>query len=234
MAQNTSSAVMQQRVEAHDSLDDFPTPCWATRALLYVLARDRILMPADAARMTAAEPCANRGFMVKPLAETFHHVIASDIMDYGMGYAVNDYLFPGRLPEADWTFMNPPFRLAEQFIARSFETPFWHGTAVLVRSAFVESIDRYNALFGPNPPAIEAHFAERVIMTKGRLLDPDQPYWDEVEQKLKRPSTATAYSWLVWLRQAPWAGCRTIWIPPCRKLLTKEGDYPGNPEKPND
>lgn len=34
MAQNTSSAVMAQRSEPHDSLDDFPTPPWATRALI--------------------------------------------------------------------------------------------------------------------------------------------------------------------------------------------------------
>lgn len=33
MAQNTSYAVMQQRREAKDSLEDFPTPPWATRAL---------------------------------------------------------------------------------------------------------------------------------------------------------------------------------------------------------
>ena len=33
MSQNRSSAVMQQRSEPHDSLDDFPTPPWATRAL---------------------------------------------------------------------------------------------------------------------------------------------------------------------------------------------------------
>lgn len=34
MSQNTSHAVMAQRAEAHDSLDDFPTPPWATRALI--------------------------------------------------------------------------------------------------------------------------------------------------------------------------------------------------------
>ena len=33
MSQNTSHAVMNQRREARDSLDDFPTPPWATRAL---------------------------------------------------------------------------------------------------------------------------------------------------------------------------------------------------------
>lgn len=39
MAQNRSHAVMAQRIEAPDSRDDFPTPPWATRALLaHVLA----------------------------------------------------------------------------------------------------------------------------------------------------------------------------------------------------
>jgi hypothetical protein len=37
--QNTSHAVMAQRFEALDSLDDFPTPPWATRALCEKLIR---------------------------------------------------------------------------------------------------------------------------------------------------------------------------------------------------
>ena len=42
--QNTSHAVMAQRAEAFDSLDDFPTPPWATRALIeHVLGgRDQV------------------------------------------------------------------------------------------------------------------------------------------------------------------------------------------------
>ena len=51
-AQNTSHAVMAQRVEAKDSLDDFPTPPWATRALIeHVIERE-----ADVKEMTAFEP----------------------------------------------------------------------------------------------------------------------------------------------------------------------------------
>ena len=34
MSQNTSHAVMAQRTESPDSLDDFPTPPWATRAFV--------------------------------------------------------------------------------------------------------------------------------------------------------------------------------------------------------
>jgi len=231
MAQNTSSAVMQQRVEAHDSLDDFPTPPWATRALI-----EHVIMPflpMSIPKMeTVAEPCANRGYMVKPLLEYFENVIASDVMDYGAGYEVRDYLFPGPLPAAEWTIANPPFVVANDFLFRSFETPGWLGTALLVRSAFLEGTERYETIYRDNPPTIYAQFSERVIMHKGILRDPDRPYWDVEEQKWKRPSTATSYCWLVWVKNADRQP--TTWIPPCRKLLTLPGDYPEPEGKPAD
>ena len=44
MVQNLSHAVMAQRHEAKDSLDDFPTPPWATRALLERVLKHENLM----------------------------------------------------------------------------------------------------------------------------------------------------------------------------------------------
>src|SRR5579859_7905341 len=107
MVQNTSSAVMQRRTEAHDSLDDFPTPPWATRAATEIVGR-WVYMKELAVR----EPCANREYMVRPLAEAFASVWASDVHDYGSNYPLMDYLFPGSMVPAEWTFMNPPFNLA--------------------------------------------------------------------------------------------------------------------------
>ena len=40
MTQNTFSALMQQRSEPHDGLDDFPTQPWATKALCELVAKD--------------------------------------------------------------------------------------------------------------------------------------------------------------------------------------------------
>jgi hypothetical protein len=125
MTQNTSSAVMQQRTEAHDSLEDFPTPPWATRALF-----EHVIFPSlgllgrrDVARMQCWEPCANRGYMVKPLEEYFHTVVASDIHDYGMGYPQHDFMMPFSLSTQtvanDWLITNPPFRLADQIIRKA-------------------------------------------------------------------------------------------------------------------
>lgn len=200
MRQNTSSAVMQQRSEPHDSLDDFPTPPWATRALCEHLG--------GLSDYTCREPAANRGHMVKPLSEYFAEVEASDIHDYGAGYPVADYLFGPPPPLVDWTITNPPFRLAEQFIARALDTSRI-GVAVIVRSAFLESVGRYNSLFSKRPPSLVLQFAERVVMHKGKLS--------------AKGSTATAYCWLVWRKGGH--GTAFDWIAPCRKRLEQASDY---------
>ena len=41
----------------------------------------------------------------------------------------------------------------------------------------------------------------------------------------QKASTATAYCWLIWTRDAA-AETRFRWIPPCRKALERPGDYP--------
>lgn len=203
MSANTSSAVMQQRREARDSLDDFPTPPWATRALCERLG--------DLSSMTCREPAANRGHMVAPLREFFAHVDASDVHDYGAGFPVRDYLL-GWDPAAvvDWTITNPPFRLAEQFIAMALNTSR-KGVAVIVRSAFLEGVGRHERLFGVMPPSVVLQFAERVVMHRGRLAP--------------EGSTATAYCWLVWFKGRR-GGTQMEWIAPCRKRLECAADYP--------
>jgi hypothetical protein len=80
---------------------------------------------------------------------------------------------------------------------------------MLVRTVFIETVGRYERLFKPNPPTVLAQFSERVVMLKGRLAG--------------RGSTATAYAWIVWERGRPES--RLAWIPPCRKLLERDGDY---------
>lgn len=203
MNQNRSSAVMQQRTEPHDSLEDFPTPPWATRALCERLYQSPAQWP-----LTVREPAANRGHMVKPLREYFAQVEASDIHDYGAGFPVQDYLF-GPLPEpVDWTITNPPFRLALPFIERALQTSR-EGVAVIVRSAFLEGVGRYKALYAQAAPSSVLQFTERVVMHKGKLS--------------AKGSTATAYCWLVWEKDAK--GTEFDWIRPCRKRLERPEDY---------
>ncbi|MEN6306020.1 MAG: methyltransferase [Armatimonadia bacterium] len=201
MAQNTSSAVMQQRAEPHDSLDDFPTPPWAGRALMeHVIG--------DAAPATLWEPAVNRGFLLRGLVEYFTWRWASDIFDYGVGAKRCDYLFEPAPEGVDWIITNPPFRLAHAFIEKAMGEARI-GCAVLVRTSFLEGVNRYDSLWSRTPPTFVAQFAERVPMVKGRC-DPEA-------------STATSYCWVGWIRNAERRPM--LWIPPCRTKLERPGDY---------
>lgn len=203
--QNGYDSGMARRVEARDSLDDFPTPPWAVRALL-----EHVILGGDLRRMSCLEPACGRGHMAETLAERFGAVEASDIHPYGYG-AVRDFADgnPPNEPVHDWIITNPPFRLAEVFLANALAQARV-GVALLVRSVFIESVGRYDRIFRANPPTYFAQFSERVPMVKGRLD--------------KDASTATSYAWLVWEKESDDKG-RLVWIPPCRKALERDGDY---------
>ncbi|MDZ4761223.1 MAG: SAM-dependent methyltransferase [Alphaproteobacteria bacterium] len=203
--QNTSHAVMAQRTEPKRSLDDFPTPPWATRALL-----EHAVGTTGLKRLTCLEPACNRGFMAEPLSEYFKSVKASDVFDYGYG-AVSDFLDGAyHSGSFDWVITNPPFNLAEKFFVEASRVAR-HGVALLTRTTFIESVGRYNRLFSQHPPKAFWQFTERVPMVKGRLD--------------KKASTATGYGWLVWDVQQSAAGTTLGWVPPCRKSLELDGDY---------
>lgn len=203
--QNTSHAVMAQRTEHKDSADDFPTPPWATRALLeYIIEKDKL------GSLSCLEPACGAGHMAKVLKDYFAEVRASDAYDYG--YApVRDYLtYPFETDAVDWVITNPPFRLAEEFILRSLQVAR-RGVAILARTVFLESSGRYNRIFKDNPPSKFAQFVERVPMVKGRLDS--------------KASTATGYAWLVWEKGTSIGSPQLMWVPPCRKQLEKAADY---------
>ena len=235
MNTNRSAAVMAQRAEPVDSLDDFPTPPWATRALLRFL-RDQ----GEPLHLQHAwEPACNRGYLARVLGEEFDHVHATDVHDYGWpGQAgIADFLIPwGQdAPDVDWIITNPPFRLGADFIRQAL-TYARRGVAMLVRTSFVEGVDRYRSLFQETPEAFVLPFVERVVMWKGVLLDPDVPIWkpdDKGGGKAEKPTSATSYSWLVWRREDAAHLERTtrfVRIPPCRLELTRPGDYPPLPD----
>jgi hypothetical protein len=209
MTQNMSHAVMNQRHEAHDSLDDYPTPSWAVRALCEHVLPTKVLKG-----LRCWEPACNRGYMVRPLREYFHEVLATDIHDYGWDglERVTDFLFERPETESqgvDAIITNPPFRLAAQFALHALTVWKPDIVALLVRTNFLEGKDRHETLFTPHRPAIVAQHVERVPMVKGRH-DPDA-------------STATSYAWIVWKRG--WSkGTQFQWIPPCRRELQKPTD----------
>lgn len=228
MSQNTSSAVMQQRSEPHDSLDDFPTPPWATRA---ICRRLMDYTPRPLGDLMARDPCANRGHMVRPLQEHFAEVYAADCHPYRPDFKVADFLFPEPLKMVDWTFINPPFKLAAQFIERALATSRY-GVVCIARTSFLEGEKRALNLFRDHRPSHIYQFAERVVMLRGRLVQsgkPD-PFNLDDDDEPRKASTATSYAALVWHLERDNRTTLFDWIEPCRSEFEVPGDYPSEPD----
>lgn len=187
-------SIMSGRVEPDDSLDYFPTPPCATRALVELVFPHLKVIVAEA---KAREPACGEGHIAEVLAEYFAQVSASDIFDYGYG-EVSDFLDEHTSETADWFITNPPFGdKAEAFFWRMMELARV-GVALFVRLQWLEGEGRYERIFAQRPPTCIAFFAERIALHKGR--------WEP------QGGTATAYVWLVWIKgRKPHA---PFWIPP--------------------
>jgi hypothetical protein len=206
---NGARSVMGSRVEPDDSLDYFPTPPWATRALVESVLRHLGVTTLG----SAFDPACGEGHIAEVLCEYVkpEHVFASDIFEYGYGDAGSkyDYLNPLNIMSGpDWVVTNPPFGdKTELFVLRAIKEACV-GAAMFVRLQWLESIGRYENIFRDYPPTLIAFFAERVNLCKGRW-DPDG-------------TTATAYIWLIWIKgakpQAP------FWIPPGRREALTHAD----------
>jgi len=155
MAQNRSTAVMSGRIEPTDSLDHFPTPPWATRALCRYL---ELNLKMDLGGQRVWEPACAEGYMARALNESFSTVYASDIHDYGIGAKVKDFTLdtfdeqPDWPGPVEWIITNPPFNLAQEFILTALSLARV-GVAVFVRTSFLETSGRFGRS-GLRRPAI--------------------------------------------------------------------------------
>lgn len=223
-----SSAVMAKRNEPKDSLDYYPTPRWATEALLehWIMTGQHNLKPM--ADCFCLEPAAGGGHMVDVLADYFAHVAAYDIADpENRGWGGNDFMAwlpvvsqlgdmvpthnSGYMRERyDWAITNPPFKLAYEFVSRMLATA--RNVAILARLQWLESKHRHEKLWSLMPPQLILVFSERVHMVKDRLPTAEDG------------GSATAFAWYVWSRDLDDVsdyseGCRRThldWIAPAK------------------
>jgi len=169
--QNTADRSHRAARDTHDddpqralyrSLDYFPTPPWAARAVGAFVAG------IDPGAVTVDEPACGEGHFAHGLSDYFQ-VRASDIHPFGYG-AVRDFFapYPAELQRPDWIITNPPFEPAVPFLKLALQRA-QRGVALLVRLAFVESVGRHALLFGPEGGlTFKVVFSERVPIVLGR------------------------------------------------------------------
>lgn len=146
-------AVMQDRRTPAASLDFFPTPPWATRALCEIVLPE-LGLPLQPFN-TVHEPACGAGHMAEVLREYFGVVFATDIQEYGYHTGEIDFLAgePDAERDFDWIITNPPFNLAGAFARRALQETRV-GAAFLVRSAWLEgggAIGRFSRSTRPWP-----------------------------------------------------------------------------------
>lgn len=201
----SARSIMASRKEPFNSFDFFATPPWGTRALCEAVLPHIGINPRD---FCAWEPACGEGHMAEPLKEYFGYVLATDIFDYGYSSCL-DFLDERTDCVSDWIVTNPPFKASLKFTERALQLARV-GVAIFIRTQWaIEGCERYQRLFRDRPPTLFAPFVERVPLCKGKW-DPDG-------------STATAYCWLIWVKNR--TPMPPFWIPPGqRKLLTKPTD----------
>jgi hypothetical protein len=166
--------------------DFFPTPSWATFALI-----DNEKFKGDIWECACGD-----GTMSRVLDETGQEVFSSDLYERGYGEAGHDFLAATRT--TDNIVTNPPYNCAEGFVARGVQQSK-RKFALLLRLAFLEGANRANTIFAKNPPSRVWVFSERITF-----------YPSGVEPK---GSGTTAYAWFVWDKNAS-GGTELKWFKP--------------------
>ncbi len=154
-----------------DGPDFFPTPAWATYALI------------DNERFDGQiwECACGNGAMSDVLALSGQPVISSDLHDRGYGVGGVDFLLSNR--RATNIVTNPPYNAAEGFVEaglRKADRKF----ALLLRLAFLEGANRQRTIFNKTPPSRVWVFSERITFYPAGAV--------------QKGSGTTAYAWFVW------------------------------------
>ena len=165
--------------------DYFPTPGWATHALI------------DNEKFSGEiwESACGDGAMSRVLEMTGCKVRSSDLFDRGYGEAGIDFLGANYL--TDNIVTNPPYNSAEGFVASGIKCSR-KKFALLLRLAFLEGSNRNHTIFSQSPPSRVWVFSERITFYPAGAV--------------QAGSGTTAYAWFVWDKDA--TGTELKWFKP--------------------
>lgn len=174
-----------------DGPDFFPTPSWATHALI----------DNEDFRGDIWECACGDGAMSKVLETTGNKVISSDLHDRGYGEADHDFLESWR--RAPNIVTNPPYNAAEGFVRAGLERS-GAKFAMLLRLAFLEGANRQRTIFTEAPPSRVWVFSERITFYPAGAV--------------QKGTGTTAYAWFVWDKETT-GGTELKWFKPGYKAL---------------
>jgi hypothetical protein len=169
-----------------DGPDFFPTPAWATFALI-----ENESFSGDVWECACGD-----GAMSKVLENSATNVVSSDLFNRGYGDFGVDFLDSTR--RAANIVTNPPYNAAEGFVRSGLELAE-RKFALLLRLAFLEGAHRASTIFSLAPPSRVWVFSERITFYPAGAI--------------RQGSGTTAYAWFVWDKDSP-NGTELKWFKP--------------------
>lgn len=179
--------VSNRRIISNHGNDFYPTPDWATEALI----------SNENFKGDIYECACGVGSMSEILKKSGCNVISSDIEDRGYGDKID---FLNSHQKFDNIVTNPPYNLAEDFIHKALSLSH-HKVAMLLRLAFLEGVGRHKRLYKENSPNRILVFSERVT------------FYPHGENNKKSGGT-TAYAWFIWDKKELSKETKISWFPP--------------------
>lgn len=166
--------------------DFYPTPSWATYALI------------DNEQFEGRiwEPACGDGVMARVLSDTGRPVDASDLFNRGYGEFGVNFLEASRIVENIVT--NPPYNSAEGFVEAGLRQAT-KKLCLLLRLAFLEGANRQRTIFNKTPPTRVWVFSERITFYPAGAI--------------MRGTGTTAYAWFVWDRESKSQCTELKWLP---------------------
>jgi hypothetical protein len=165
--------------------DFFPTPAWATHALI----------ENEQFKGEIWESACGDGSMSEVLEQTGQRIVSTDLYDRGYGQAGVDFLTP-TLRAAN-IVTNPPYNAAEGFVRSGLKAAD-RKFALLLRLAFLGGANRQRTIFTQTPPSRVWVFSERITFYPAGAV--------------KKGTGTTAYAWFVWDKDA--SGTELKWFKP--------------------
>lgn len=182
----------------------YPTPTWATEALL---AYEHFVG-------SIHEPACGDGAIAKVLIQkTGIPVYASDLYDRGYGQTGVDFLENN--DHFDNVITNPPYALAGEFVIHALERTSGK-VAMFLRLAFLEGVERYEKIFSEMPPGRVYVFPNRVTLYPATIVDGETVFPE------KKGGGTTPYAWFIWDIQFDSGMTEVYWINPSFKTAGRK------------
>lgn len=192
-------SVLSNRRKTPKGMDLYPTPPAYTRAFL-----EHEPISGD-----VWEPACGFGHMSEVLKDFCDGGLrSSDLYDHGYGEINIDFLsYNG--PQVDNIITNPPYKCANDFVYQGLKLAR-KKLCLLVKTSFLEGIDRYERIYKIFPPTRVYQYSYRLTF-----------YPNTIEFGKKERGTM-AFAWFVWDMQVPRGKTELLWITRNNKKTKKK------------